>query len=91
MKLLNFEKRADQSHAVMSGESLEELWSEAEQYGEVSLEPKTFSPGIYLAEVKFRRPVSGSFIIARGESREKADAMRKAIIEAVELGAVAKN
>jgi hypothetical protein len=85
MKLLNFDK-AKGSDVFAHADDFGALWDEAEQYGEVSVGPKMFQDGAYEACVKFTRK-SGSYVWARAVSKDRHQALRMAIAEAVELGA----
>lgn len=70
---------------VWPASTLTELWDHAEELGRVSLETSLFGCK-YQAEIAFKSP-SGSSIYAKGESKEKHEAMELAIREAIKLGA----
>ena len=85
MSLLDFKKTGSAAYSVDDG--LGSLWDRAERLGAVSLEMPGWSGAPkYEAEIKFRRP-SGTYILAKGKSDSRDDAMRMAIDEALSLGA----
>lgn len=85
MKVLNFEKKG--GAFVQAADDLDTLWDRAEALGDVTLGPKMFNRGEYEAEIQFRRG-SGSFVMAKGVHKDKHQAMKLAISEALALGAV---
>lgn len=80
--VMNMETRPGRS--VYPEPSFEELWMQAEELGRVSLEMSMFG-NTYKAEIAFRS-LNGSSIFARGENKDKFEAMKSAIREAVSLG-----
>jgi len=84
--LLTFTKSKDQ--VFRSADTLDAAWAEAEELGRVELKMPIVlgaSPR-YEAEISFRR-ASGTLVYAKGKSNDRIEALRLAIIEAVELGA----
>lgn len=70
---------------VTQGESLDQLWSKAEQLGKIEVDHPIGSRA-YRVQIRFTRN-SGSVIWAEGHDTNIAFAITKAIEEALSLGA----
>lgn len=85
MKILSFTKAG--SEPYRDSETFDSLWEQAEQLGRVSVETRIFGTGgKYEAEIVFNR-LSGTSVYAKARHDSRTEALRGAIIEAVELGA----
>jgi ribosome-associated translation inhibitor RaiA len=67
-------------------QTLDQLWHEAEQLGQIEIDHKTFSNNAYRVRINFQRR-SGTRIWAEGNDANIYFAISKAIQEARELGA----
>jgi hypothetical protein len=83
--LLDFKKAGGAPFAI-AAESLEELLDEAQGLGRVEMGQPVLGEGVWECAIAFRR-TSGTYVSAKGKDKQRNVAVRKAIIEALELGA----